>query len=291
MKFILLVCCSQLKRHIVYIMKQAKTARVMSSSYRTAHPQRRPHEPAGCARGDYIHKSRVRQLMRKHQTNLKTTRSHCSLGQLHRSVDFCPTVSHNQDFVGNGWHDVERNFTVRRRMTDALIMLRHIFQEWIAPVGDDGLPRIWTYEFPASMEVEGSQAPPLLEGSLPGALGGHRVYLVYFHDCREVACFCCVFVIVGCRLLWKIHRDAWGKPRPSVSRCRISQGNVEAFSYRQLIDIEAWVALLIRRGLGRIRIIQIISPSRRPKRETSDQTPLESQDQPAEGVCTCQCCV
>ncbi|CAK9055120.1 unnamed protein product [Durusdinium trenchii] len=151
-----------------------------------------------------------------------------------------------EDFVGNGWHDVERNFTVRRRMTDALIMLRHIFQEWIAPVGDDGLPRIWTYEFPASMEVEGSQAPPLLEGSLPGALGGHRVYLVYFHDCREVACFCCVFVIVGCRLLWKIHRDAWGKPRPSVSRCRISQGNVEAFSYRQLIDIEAWVALLIR---------------------------------------------
>ncbi|CAK9055014.1 Sulfhydryl oxidase 1 (rQSOX) (rSOx) (FAD-dependent sulfhydryl oxidase-2) (SOx-2) (Quiescin Q6) [Durusdinium trenchii] len=65
-----------------------------------------------------------------------------------------------EDFVGNGWHDVERNFTVRRRMTDALIMLRHIFQEWIAPVGDDG--------------------------------------------------------------------------------------NVEAFSYRQLIDIEAWVALLIR---------------------------------------------
>ena len=40
--------------------------------------------------------------------------------------------------VGNGWHDVERNFTVKRRWMDAMLMLRHIFQEWIAPVGDDG---------------------------------------------------------------------------------------------------------------------------------------------------------
>ena len=49
------------------------------------------------------------------------------------------------DVVGNGWHDVERNFTVRQRWTDALIMLRHLFQEWIAPVGDDGNVDAFSY--------------------------------------------------------------------------------------------------------------------------------------------------
>ena len=47
--------------------------------------------------------------------------------------------------VGNGWHDVERNFTVRGRWMDALIMLRHVFQEWIAPIGDDGNVDAFSY--------------------------------------------------------------------------------------------------------------------------------------------------
>ncbi|CAE8672682.1 unnamed protein product, partial [Polarella glacialis] len=47
--------------------------------------------------------------------------------------------------VGNGWHDVEANFTARRRWTDAFIMLRHIFQEWIAPIGDDGNTEAFSY--------------------------------------------------------------------------------------------------------------------------------------------------
>ncbi|CAE7529022.1 qsox2 [Symbiodinium sp. CCMP2592] len=42
------------------------------------------------------------------------------------------------DRVGNGWHDAERNFTTRQRWTDAMLMLRHVLQEWIAPLGDDG---------------------------------------------------------------------------------------------------------------------------------------------------------
>ena len=47
--------------------------------------------------------------------------------------------------VGNGWHDVERNFTVRGRWMDTLIMLRHVFQEWIAPIGDDGNVDAFSY--------------------------------------------------------------------------------------------------------------------------------------------------
>lgn len=66
------------------------------------------------------------------------------------SLFFQQTYLHRQSFqvhevVGNGWHDVERNFTVRGRWMDALIMLRHVFQEWIAPIGDDGNVDAFSY--------------------------------------------------------------------------------------------------------------------------------------------------
>ena len=66
------------------------------------------------------------------------------------SLFFQQTSLHHQSFqvhevVGNGWHDVERNFTVRGRWMDTLIMLRHVFQEWIAPIGDDGNVDAFSY--------------------------------------------------------------------------------------------------------------------------------------------------
>eukprot|EP00434_Breviolum_minutum_P026666 symbB.v1.2.023569.t1/scaffold2166.1/size87221/2 len=57
------------------------------------------------------------------------------------------------EVVGNGWHDVERNFTVRGRRMDALIMLRHVFQEWIAPIGDDGNVDAFSYRQLVVMEA------------------------------------------------------------------------------------------------------------------------------------------
>ncbi|CAJ1365870.1 unnamed protein product [Effrenium voratum] len=89
----------------------------------------------------------------------------------------CPNLTalhpeHPEDLeaAGNGWHDVERNFTARRRWGDALLMLRHIFQEWIVPLGDDGNVEAFSYE--QLRVVEAWVA--LLVNNLPAAFGIHE---------------------------------------------------------------------------------------------------------------------
>ena len=71
------------------------------------------------------------------------------------------------DQVGNGWHDVERNFSVKQRWMDAMLMLRHIFQEWIAPVGDDGNVDAFSH---GQLLVVGAWTE-LLARNLPAAFG------------------------------------------------------------------------------------------------------------------------
>eukprot|EP00931_Biecheleriopsis_adriatica_P007495 TRINITY_DN108776_c0_g1_i1.p1 TRINITY_DN108776_c0_g1~~TRINITY_DN108776_c0_g1_i1.p1 ORF type:complete len:702 (-),score=140.65 TRINITY_DN108776_c0_g1_i1:36-2141(-) len=73
--------------------------------------------------------------------------------------------------VGNGWHDVESSFTPRRRWTDAMLMLRHIFQEWIAPLGDDGNVEAFSYRQVVVIEAWVG----LLSSNLPAAFGLRRV--------------------------------------------------------------------------------------------------------------------
>ena len=71
------------------------------------------------------------------------------------------------DQVGNGWHDAEHNFTTRQRWTDALLMLRHVLQEWIAPIGDDGNADAFSHQQLLVMEpwIE------LLARNIPAAFG------------------------------------------------------------------------------------------------------------------------
>jgi len=77
----------------------------------------------------------------------------------------------SEDVVGNGWADVEEDFTPRRRWTDALLMLRHIFQEWIAPLGDDG--NVHAFSFKQLQVVEAWVN--LLASNLPAAFGIEEV--------------------------------------------------------------------------------------------------------------------
>jgi len=79
-----------------------------------------------------------------------------------------PTVPSNVDeVVGNAWSDGEADVTPRKRWTDALLSVQLIFQEWIAPLGDDGNVHAFSYQQVLVMEswVE------LLTSNLPPAFG------------------------------------------------------------------------------------------------------------------------
>jgi len=100
-------------------------------------------------------------------------------GEGDQAAGACPNmtalhVSHPEaleDSVGNAWSDVERDFSPRRRWTDALLMLRHILQEWMAPIGDDGNVHAFSHRQLLVME----SFVRLLAKNLPSAFGLEHV--------------------------------------------------------------------------------------------------------------------
>jgi len=79
-----------------------------------------------------------------------------------------PQLPDNADLaVGNGWSDVEANFTRPMRWADALLMVRQTLQEWIVPLGDDGNVEAFSY-----VQVRAAEAwAGILSANLPSILG------------------------------------------------------------------------------------------------------------------------